>query len=81
MQEKKERIRARAHALWEREGRPEGREMDHWLEAEAELNSADGREAGEEAAPEAEGKPNIEKPAKVPRKRRSPNRGSNSPGG
>jgi hypothetical protein len=30
-------IRERAHAIWEREGRPEGRELDHWLTAEREL--------------------------------------------
>jgi hypothetical protein len=32
-----EEITARAHALWEQEGRPEGREREHWLRAEAEL--------------------------------------------
>ena len=26
-------IRARAHQLWEQEGRPEGRAEDHWREA------------------------------------------------
>jgi len=26
-------IRARAHQLWEQEGRPEGRAEDHWYEA------------------------------------------------
>lgn len=25
-----DRIRARAHAIWEQEGRPEGREQAHW---------------------------------------------------
>lgn len=80
MQEKKERIRARAHALWEREGRPEGREMDHWLEAEAELKAGDEQERRSEAAPETEGTANIDQPT-VPRKRRGSRRGSNSPGG
>jgi hypothetical protein len=28
-----ERIRARAHAMWEEEGRPDGREADHWERA------------------------------------------------
>ena len=28
-----ERIRTRAYELWEAEGRPEGREVDHWLQA------------------------------------------------
>jgi hypothetical protein len=32
-----ERIRTRAYELWEGEGRPEGREIDHWLQAAQEL--------------------------------------------
>jgi Protein of unknown function (DUF2934) len=31
------RIRERAHAIWEREGRPEGREVAHWQMAAAEI--------------------------------------------
>lgn len=30
----KRRIRERAYELWEKEGRPTGRALDHWLEAE-----------------------------------------------
>jgi hypothetical protein len=30
-------IARRAYAIWEREGRPNGGELDHWLRAEAEL--------------------------------------------
>lgn len=30
-------IRARAHQIWEREGRPEGRHLEHWEMASAEL--------------------------------------------
>lgn len=30
-------ITARAHALWEAEGRPEGKSIAHWLQAEAEV--------------------------------------------
>ena len=30
-------IRERAYALWEQEGRPEGRSLAHWFKAEAEL--------------------------------------------
>jgi hypothetical protein len=26
-----------AYVIWEREGRPEGHDVDHWLEAEAQL--------------------------------------------
>lgn len=37
-----ERIKQRAHEIWEREGRPEGRDADHWSQAEQELNSQTG---------------------------------------
>ena len=33
-------IRERAYAIWEREGRPDGRSLAHWLKAEAEIGSA-----------------------------------------
>lgn len=33
MQNLKERIRARAHKIWEDEGRPEGRAAAHWEQA------------------------------------------------
>lgn len=32
-----ERIRRRAHQIWEREGRPEGRHQDHWALAKEEI--------------------------------------------
>jgi hypothetical protein len=32
----KQRIRERAYELWEREGRPHGRHIDHWMQAERE---------------------------------------------
>jgi DUF2934 family protein len=32
-----ERLHLRAYLIWEREGRPEGRELDHWRAAEEEL--------------------------------------------
>jgi hypothetical protein len=38
-----ERIRTRAYELWEGEGRPEGREVDHWLQAAQELAEEKGR--------------------------------------
>ena len=31
--ERQEEIRARAYALWEQEGKPEGRHLQHWLQA------------------------------------------------
>jgi len=35
-----EDISKRAREIWEREGRPQGRDMEHWLQAEAELRQA-----------------------------------------
>lgn len=32
-----ETIRMRAYLIWEREGRPHGRDIDHWLQAQVEL--------------------------------------------
>lgn len=37
--DREDRIRARAHEIWQREGSPEGRENDHWKEAEQELDA------------------------------------------
>ncbi len=31
-------IAMRAYAIYEREGRPEGRDVEHWLQAETELS-------------------------------------------
>jgi DNA-binding response OmpR family regulator len=36
---REQRVRERAYALWEREGRPEGEEVRHWAEAEAALRA------------------------------------------
>ena len=47
--QKDDRIRERAHAIWEREGRPDGREQDHWEQARREVEneeSADRSGAG-----------------------------------
>jgi hypothetical protein len=32
-----EMIRARAYQIWEQEGRPEGRDLEHWKEAVRQL--------------------------------------------
>lgn len=32
-----ERIRERAHQIWEAEGRPEGQDIEHWLRARDEV--------------------------------------------
>ena len=37
--DREDRIRARAYEIWQKEGSPEGRENDHWVEAEQELDA------------------------------------------
>ena len=44
----------RAYAIWEQEGRPDGKDREHWLRAEAEI-AAEERDAAEETALELEG--------------------------
>jgi hypothetical protein len=44
-----ERVRARAHEIWEQSGRPDGHHLAHWRQAEAEING--------KAAPRAAAKP------------------------
>jgi hypothetical protein len=39
------RIRHRAYELWEREGRPTGRDQAHWYQAELEITRAGTRAA------------------------------------
>jgi hypothetical protein len=36
-QEREQAIRERAYAIWEQDGRPEGRGVAHWAQAEAEI--------------------------------------------
>lgn len=45
-----DRIRRRAHEIWEREGRPEGREREHWDRACREVGAGGGpvRQEGSE---------------------------------
>lgn len=49
-----ERIRERAYQIWERAGRPEGKSMQHWLEAEAEI-AVEEKGLEQEIALESEG--------------------------
>jgi hypothetical protein len=36
--ELEQRILERAHQIWEEEGRPHGRDQEHWRQAEQEIN-------------------------------------------
>ena len=44
------RIEERAYSLWESDGRPEGRALDYWLQAEQEILAQ--AEAGEARSPQ-----------------------------
>ena len=46
-------IRARARAIWEREGRPEGKDRDHWHQAEQEIAAEARFRLAVEATPNA----------------------------
>jgi DUF2934 family protein len=48
------RVRERAYEIWERSGRPEGKSVEHWLRAEAEI-AADEQGLEQELKLEAEG--------------------------
>jgi hypothetical protein len=57
MSEKHEQIRERAHEIWEAEGRPDGRDGEHWREAErqlAEPGASPANQAEDAAAHETE---------------------------
>jgi hypothetical protein len=51
--DREQKIRERAHVLWETEGRPEGREHDHWREAERQVVAEEAGEGQPQAPDEA----------------------------
>ncbi len=67
------RVRLRAYLIWERQGRPEGREVEHWLAAErdvAQEEDAAGLRAGrqyDEDLSRFENGGRVEKAAKAAR--------------
>jgi hypothetical protein len=58
------RIRERAHLIWEREGRPQGRDLAHWHMARAEI-AAEDTPARKAAQPKTETEP---KAARAPKR-------------
>lgn len=42
------KIRERAYLIWERENKPEGKHLEHWLCAEAEIDAELAAETGEQ---------------------------------
>jgi hypothetical protein len=72
-----EQIRKRAHAIWEKEGRPSGAHDKHWQQAESEIAKAAKKPPAASAKPKAAVKPKAAakpkvaakpKPAKTPAK-------------
>jgi Protein of unknown function (DUF2934) len=39
LDEREQTIRERAYTIWEQDGRPEGRSLAHWSQAEAEIGT------------------------------------------
>jgi hypothetical protein len=75
-----EAIAQRAFEIWEGEGRPEGRDREHWFTAEEELRKA-ALQAGEEANVRS-GDPELFRPAEAQetqdqKQRRNPPRAEN----
>ena len=76
---REDRIRQRAHLLWEAAGQPEGDDAAHWHQAEAEIDAAgaatppivDITPATPEPAPETPkpAKPAVRKPRAAPKPR------------
>jgi len=58
-------IEKRSYMIWERQGRPHGHDLEHWLQAEQELTQ-------ETMTPSEPASPDLPKKAPAMRKRRVP---------
>lgn len=56
----RQELEVRSYHIWEREGRPQGRDWEHWFRAEAELNR-EGAPAKKAAASAQARKPRAKK--------------------
>ncbi len=45
--ERERKVRERAHAIWEREGRPDGRDQEHWERASHEIETEERTPGGQ----------------------------------
>ena len=63
--DRQERIRHRAHEIWEKQGRPHGADYQHWDQATREIDA-------EDAAKKPAAKAGASKPAKPAAKAASP---------
>ncbi|TIL58820.1 MAG: DUF2934 domain-containing protein [Mesorhizobium sp.] len=61
---RQERIRRRAHAIWEQAGRPDGAHQQHWDQAAAEIDGGESRPK-KTARPKAPARPKEPAAGKV----------------
>jgi Protein of unknown function (DUF2934) len=71
-----QRIRERAYGIWEREGRPEGRQEAHWEQARRECAQEDAPEPPRSAQPDAGAGAATNKSTGGARRGRAPANGS-----
>lgn len=64
-EDREHRIRKRAHAIWESQGRPHGSDREHWDQATKEIDAAEGAVNG--VAAKTPAKPKAAKPAAAPK--------------
>jgi hypothetical protein len=69
-----EQIVQRAHRIWIEQGRPEGRDREHWIEAERQLRDPSGKRTSQdiESAGEVEADKRVDGLAPPPRDQRTP---------
>ncbi|PAQ09225.1 DUF2934 domain-containing protein [Mesorhizobium temperatum] len=80
--DRQERIRRRAHAIWEQAGRPDGAHQQHWDQATAEIDGEVSRPKAKAARPKepaaAKAKPKDTKPKDTKPKTARPRKDSAS---
>lgn len=70
MDEREDRIKAQAHALWEAEGKPHGRDRVHWDQAIQDVDAADAQpDAAEQDVIDSIDVVEMAKTPRKPRKR------------
>lgn len=48
MADRENKIRNRAHSLWQNDGSPDGKHDEHWAQAEREIDNGDGEIEGDD---------------------------------
>lgn len=48
MKDREQKIRERAYEIWDREGRPLGREIEHWTQAAREIDQGESEIGGDD---------------------------------